>query len=119
VIKGLTYAMLITPDVPRARRFFVEQLGLRTEDDEGDIFSQFTTRAGSLWAVGKPQEGDRPEGVALYLEVEDVDAAYRTWKERGVETVTEPHDAPFGRTFAFKTPDGLVLHAWKQAQPTA
>ena len=48
MIKGLTYAMLITPDVPRARRFFVEQLGLRTEDDEGDIFSQFTTRAGSL-----------------------------------------------------------------------
>ena len=58
MIKGLTYAMLITPDVPRARRFFVEQLGLRTEDDEGDIFSQFTTRAGStVGGRGSPRRG--------------------------------------------------------------
>ena len=115
MIKGLTYAMLITPDV-RARRFFVEQLGLRTEDDEGDIFSQFTTRAGLLWAVGKPQEGSPGRGRPL-PRGRGRRRAYRTWRERGVETVTEPHDAPFGRTFAFKTPDGLVLHAWKQAQP--
>ena len=114
MIKGLNYAIVTTPDVPRARRFFVEQLGLRTEDDQGDVFSQFTTREGTMWAVGKPQDETRPAGVALYLEVEDVDAAYRTWKERGVETVTEPHDEPFGRTFAFKSPDGLVLHAWQQ-----
>ena len=115
MIKGLNYAMLITSDVPRARLFFVEQLGLSTEDDQGDTFSQFTTRDGTMWAIGAPQEGERPQGVALYLEVEDLDAAYRTWKERGVETVSEPHDAPFGRTFSFKTPDGLVMHAWKQA----
>ena len=51
VIKGLTYAIVTTDDVPRARRFFTEQLGLGTEDDMGDDFSQFTTRDGSLWAV--------------------------------------------------------------------
>jgi predicted enzyme related to lactoylglutathione lyase len=112
VIKGLTYAIVTTDDVPAARRFYTEKLGLATEDDMGDDFSQFTTRAGTLWAVGKA-DPTRPNGdVALYLEVEDVDAAHRGWKERGVDMLDEPHDAPFGRTFAFKDQDGRVLHAW-------
>ena len=112
VIKGLTYAIVTTDDVPRARRFFTQQLGLQTEDDLGDSFSQFTTRDGTLWAVMSRPEHAPPLGVELYLQVNDADAAYRSWRERGVETVTEPHNEPFGRTFAFKDPDGRVLHAW-------
>ena len=112
MIKGLTYAILTTSDVPRARRFFTEQLGLSTEDDQGDVFSQFTTRHGSMWALMQPHPTGDAGGVALYLQVEDVDAAYRTWRERGVEMVSAPNDQPFGRTFAFRDPDGRVLHAW-------
>ena len=115
MIKGLTYVAVTTDDVPRARRFFTEKLGLGTEMDEGDSFSQFTTRDGTLWAVmGKPPHA-APKSAELYLLVEDADAAYRTWQERGVEMVTEPHDEPFGRTFAFKDPDGRVLHAYTRA----
>lgn len=119
MIKGLTYVVVTTPDVPRARRFFTEQLGLGTEDDMGDAFSQFTTRDGTLWAIADAgQFGDPPGGAApgikLYLQVEDVDAAYRAWRARGVETLTEPHTEPYGRTFAFKDPDGRILHAWAQ-----
>jgi predicted enzyme related to lactoylglutathione lyase len=110
MIKGLTYAILNTSDVPSARRFFTEKLGLATEDDMGDEFSQFTTRDGTMWAVGKGEPG-----VSLFLHVDDVDAAYRLWRERGVETVSEPSDQPFGRTFAFKDLDGRVLHAWAPA----
>jgi predicted enzyme related to lactoylglutathione lyase len=112
VIKGLNYVGLTTTDVPRARKFFTEKLGLSTEDDMGDAFSQFTTRDGTLWAVMHPHLVGEPGGVALYLEVDDVDRAYETWRARGVETVTEPETKPFGRTFAFKDPDGRVLHAW-------
>jgi predicted enzyme related to lactoylglutathione lyase len=119
VIKGLTYAIVATDDVPRARRFFTEKLGLSTEDDMGDDFSQFTTRAGTLWAVMKTPQHGAPNGVELYLTVDDVDEAYRTWKARGVETVTEPWDAPFGRTFAFKDADGRVLHAYAVTAPSA
>jgi predicted enzyme related to lactoylglutathione lyase len=115
MIKGLTYAVVTTGDVPRARRFFTEKLGLGTEEDQGDVFSQFTTRAGTLWGVMQAPPDAAPNDVKLYLEVEDVDAAYATWRSRGVETVTEPHDEPFGRTFAFKDADGRVLHAWAAA----
>jgi predicted enzyme related to lactoylglutathione lyase len=113
MIEGLTYAILTTDDVPRARKFFTEKLGLSTEDDMGEAFSQFTTRDGTLWAIMQRPAASRPLDVELYLRVDDVDAAYRTWRERGVETVTEPHDEPFGRTFAFKEPDGRVLHAFR------
>jgi predicted enzyme related to lactoylglutathione lyase len=114
VIKGLNYVAVLSRDVPRARRFFTEQLGLATEDDQGDSFSQFTTREGTLWAVMQPLPVSNPGGIDLYLHVDDVDAAYRTWKARGVEMVTEPNDQPFGRTFAFKDPDGRVLHAYAE-----
>lgn len=119
MIRGLTYAIVTTNDVPRARRFFTEQLGLSTEDDMGDEFSQFTTRAGALWAVMEAPSETPVPGVALYLTVDDVDAAYALWKSRGVEMVTEPWDAPFGRTFAFKDADGRVMHAYLHAEPAA
>ena len=114
MITGLTYAILTTKDVPAARRFFKEQLGLSTEDDMGDEFSQFTTREGTLWAVMQAQETHAPQEVALYLRVDDVDAAHRLWQERGVPMLTAPHDEPFGRTFAFRDPDGRTLHAWRE-----
>ena len=113
MISGLIYAIVTTDDVPRARRFYTEKLGLSTEDDMGDSFSQFTTREGTMWAVMAKPEHAAPLGAELYLQVTDVDEAFRLWKERGVETVTEPHDEPFGRTFAFKDADGRVLHALK------
>jgi predicted enzyme related to lactoylglutathione lyase len=119
MIKGLTYAIVTTDDVPRARRFFTEKLGLGTEDDMGDDFSQFTTRDGSLWAMMKTPAHASGNGVELYLTVDDVDEAYRTWQARGVEMVTEPWDAPFGRTFAFKDADGRVLHAYAMTAPSA
>jgi predicted enzyme related to lactoylglutathione lyase len=115
VIKGLTYAIVTTEDMPRARRFFTEKLGLGTEDDMGDEFSQFTTRDGTLWAIMRRPNDAPPLATKLYLLVEDVDAAHKLWQERGVEMVSDPHDEPFGRTFAFKDPDGRVLHAYAPA----
>jgi predicted enzyme related to lactoylglutathione lyase len=112
VIKGLTYAIVTTDDVPRARRFFTEKLGLGTEDDQGDVFSQFTTREGTLWAVMQAPPDAGPNAVELYLRVDDADESFHSWKSRGVEMVTEPHDEPFGRTFAFRDADGRVLHAY-------
>ena len=115
MIKGLTYAIVTSGDVPRARRFFTEKLDLSTEDDMGDVFSQFTTREGTLWAVMQEQPGATADGVMLYLLVDDADEAYATWKARGVEMVTEPNDQPFGRTFAFRDMDGRVMHAYSPA----
>ena len=112
MIQGLTYAILTCRDLPAARRFFGEKLGLAMEEEQGDAFSQFTTREGTLWAISQARPSNPAPGVAVYLQVPDVDEAYRVWTERGVEIVSEPHDAPFGRTFEFRDPDGHQLHAY-------
>lgn len=112
MIKGITYTILTTKDMGATRRFFTEQLGLSTEDDMGDVFSQFTTRDGSMWAIMAAQPQNTPGEIELYLRVEDVDQSYAEWQRRGVAMVTEPHDEEFGRTFAFKDLDGRTLHAY-------
>jgi len=112
VIKGLTYVIVTTDDFARARSFFVDKLGLSTEDEQENTFSQFTTREGAGWSVMTRPDWAAPLSAELYLQVDDVDASYREWTSRGVETVTEPQDLPFGRSFAFKDADGRVMHAW-------
>ncbi|MGI8972390.1 MAG: VOC family protein [Dehalococcoidia bacterium] len=111
MIQGLTYVIVTTQDMVRARKFYTEKLGLGTEGEQADVFSQFTTREGTLWALMQAHEGTAPASVEIYLQVDDADGAYQTWKARGVEMVSEPHDEPFGRTFDFKDLDGRVLHA--------
>ena len=114
MIQGLTYAILTYRDLPAARRFFTERLGLATEQDQGNVFSEFTTREGTKWGIMQARPDAPSPGVELYLQVVDADESYRTWRARGVEMVTEPHDEPFGRTFALRDPDGRVLHVIQQ-----
>ena len=63
MIKGLVYAIVTTDDVPRARSFYTDKLGLSTEDDMGETFSQFTTREGSMWAVMSRPDHAAPLGA--------------------------------------------------------
>jgi predicted enzyme related to lactoylglutathione lyase len=112
VVKGLTYVILTTQDMQRARDFFTEKLGIGREEEQGDIFSQFATREGTGWALLQARPNNEPKEVELYLRVEDVDRTYQEWKQRGVELLTEPHDEEFGRTFALRDPDGRTLHAY-------
>ncbi len=67
-----------------------------------------------MWAIMQARVDTPPPGVELYLQVDDADESHRTWQARGVEMVTEPHDEPFGRTFALRDPDGRVLHVIQQ-----
>ena len=67
MIKGLTYAIVTTSDVPRARRFFTEKLGLATalytQDYEDVFFSASSQNANgthpedALWYQFGPRPG--------------------------------------------------------------
>lgn len=112
MITGCTFAILTTSDMERSRRFFTEQLGLTTDEEKGDTFSQFASTDGIPWAIMQtPVPGET--GVEIYVSVDDVDACYAEWSAKGVKMLTEPHDEPFGRTFMFLDPDGHHLHALK------
>ncbi len=112
MITGCSYAILTTSDMERSRRFFTEQLGLTTDMEQGDTFSQFASTHGIPWAIMQAPEPSEI-GVEIYVSVDDVDVCYAEWSANGVNMLTEPHDAPFGRTFMFLDPDGHHLHALK------
>ncbi|MBC7374223.1 MAG: VOC family protein [Frankiales bacterium] len=68
--------------------------------------------------VGVMEAGhNRPEGPtganapqwAVYLQVEDVDAALAHAVELGATTVHPPHDSPYGRLVALTDPTGALV----------
>jgi predicted enzyme related to lactoylglutathione lyase len=54
-----------------------------------------------------------PVGIELSLEVEDVDATWRAWQAKGVQTLSAPQDFPFGRAFDAQDPEGHLLNIYK------
>lgn len=67
----------------RATRFEAEQLGFETEAEKGETFGQFATREGTGWSLRSVPPGAVGVETMLYVEVEDVDEAYRRWIDRG------------------------------------
>jgi uncharacterized glyoxalase superfamily protein PhnB len=60
------------------------------------------------------------ERFQMYLIVEDVDVAYKTLKEKGVNFVSEPEDQFWGgRTAEFTDPNGnkFILESFKKQKP--
>ena len=108
---------LISDDVPASTRYYTEVLGFELNEAASipGYYSQFVTKDGAMFALvggfGTDQEIDQNFDTAL--EVEDVDAVFAQWKEKGVEMVTEVMDAPFGRTFLARTPDNHILRVLK------
>lgn len=114
MIKRMDFLGLVVKDINSATTFYRDVLGFEVNEKESlpDRYTQFKTEGGAVFAIlaGFEQEGIE-QSFDTGLIVDDIDAAYQTWKEAGVEVMSEPREMPFGRTFFFKTPDGQVLRA--------
>ena len=53
----------------------------------------------------------------LFLTTDDVQAAYKQLKERGVEFVEEPQEQPYGIDSAFRDPSGNNLRLTQVREP--
>lgn len=59
--------------------------------------------------------GDQGGGrVWLFLETDDFDRDYRTWKTRGVQFLEEPRSEPYGKVFVFSD---LYGNRWDLIEP--
>ncbi len=112
--------ILKVSDVSKARKFYGETLAMPViEEQSGDQFVMLRTATGFMglepvsadWAAKNGQPG----AVEIGFEVEDVDATYKEWKNKGVHLLREPHDQPFGRIFEALDPDGHPLSVYKFA----
>ena len=112
-VERVDFVSFLTQDIPRARRFYAETLGLEIET-EGE--SDMELRAGQVTldifdpsSIGQPFA---PSPAGLALRVADVDAARAELEARGVVFEGETIVTSVCKQAWFKDPDGnaLMLH---------
>lgn len=118
MIQQMAWLGLVVEDIDAATQYYTEKLGLTVDEKESmpHVYTQFSLNDGGavLALVNRDdvkQEFDQSFDTALI--VPDADTAYAQFKANGVELLGEPVDAPFGRTFLFRTPDGHILRVLK------
>ena len=123
----LSAITLFVEDLPRARMFYQESMGLEVvfEDDNSAAFDLAGTiinllrvsAAGELIGPATVGGGNAGSRSQLTIEVTDVDAACAELVAKGVTLVNGPVDRPWGvRTACFADPAG---HLWEFAAPLA
>jgi predicted enzyme related to lactoylglutathione lyase len=112
-VEHVDFVSFLTEDIPRAKRFYAEVIGLELET-EGESDMEF--RAGQVTldifdpsSIGQPFA---PSPAGLALRVSDVDAARAELEARGVVFDGETIVTGVCRQAWFKDPDGnaLMLH---------
>jgi predicted enzyme related to lactoylglutathione lyase len=112
-VERVDFVSVLTQDIPRAKRFYSEVLGLEIET-EGESDMEF--RAGQVTldvfdpsSIGQPFA---PSPAGLALRVPDVDAARAELEAKGVQFDSETIETSVCRQAWFKDPDGnaLMLH---------
>jgi catechol 2,3-dioxygenase-like lactoylglutathione lyase family enzyme len=113
LVECVDFVSFLTQDVPRAKRFYTEMLGLEVETEgESDMelrCGQVTLDVFDPSSIGQPFA---PSPAGLALRVPDVDAARAELEAKGVEFDGETIETSVCRQAWFKDPDGnaLMLH---------
>jgi predicted enzyme related to lactoylglutathione lyase len=114
--KEIAFTAYAVTDMPRARKFYEEVLGLKPSRTFSAGFVEYDIGAGTI-AVGCAPEQWQPsdKGTSAALEVEDFDAAVAHLKEKQIPFAMGPHEFPMCRMVGVRDPDQnlIVLHQRK------
>ena len=118
MMRRIVATELFVQDLERCAAFYRDVLGLEMKGSDADsfifkigdiyFFVMTTTGASDLISEGRVDVtlAGGPRGL-LAVEVEDVDAAYETFKAKGATFHRPPTDQPWGlRTAHFVDPEG-------------
>lgn len=118
MLQKMDFLALMVDDVAQATQYYRDTLGFGVNEAQSipNAYTQFETQGDTILALmgSYPEEGITAAFDAA-LAVDDADACYAAWQQKGVELLTEPTDMPFGRTFLFRTPDGHILRVYQHA----
>jgi catechol 2,3-dioxygenase-like lactoylglutathione lyase family enzyme len=113
LVEKVDFVSFLTEDIPRAKRFYVETLGLEIET-EGENDMEFRAGQVTLDVFNPSSIGQQfaPSPAGLALRVPDVAGARAKLEAEGVEFDGETVDTGVCHMAFFKDPDGnaLVLH---------
>jgi catechol 2,3-dioxygenase-like lactoylglutathione lyase family enzyme len=112
-VEQVDFVSVLTQDIPRARQFYGETLGLPIET-EGENDMEFTLGQVTLDVFNPASIGQpfAPSTAGIAIRVPDVAAARAALEAKGVEFDGETRDTGVCHMAFFKDPDGnsLMLH---------
>src|SRR5262245_59093924 len=115
-LSNATVAQILIPveDLDRAIAFYRDTLGLRYLFSAPPQMSFYQAGGVRLLVGVPPADQPRQRGSAIYFQVADIHAAYRTLTERGVQFGAPPHVVHRTPTMElwlteFRDPDGNSL----------
>ncbi len=116
-ISNIAFVGIPVSDMPRARKFYEDVLGLKTTDEMmGGKWVEYAVGNNTL-AIANVGEQWTPsdQGTAAAIEVEDFDQAIKRLKERQVHFAAEPFETPCCHMAVVQDPDGnkLIVHKLK------
>ncbi len=112
-VEEVDFVSFLTQDIPRARRFYAETLGLEIETEGADDIEfragQVTLDIFNPASIGQPFA---PSPAGMALRVSDVATTRKELEAKGVEFDGETLDTGVCHMASFKDPDGnsLMLH---------
>lgn len=105
------FADLTVPDIQQARDFYVDYLGLSTEQIKMDWVTRFSSPDGRLAVQLVTRDATAPENPTISVAVDEVEEAYTEAQRRGYEIVHPLTTEPWGiRRFFVRAPDGTVIN---------
>ncbi len=116
-IKNIAFIGIPVTDIPRARKFCEEVLGLAVADEMmGGKWIEYAVGDNTL-AIANVGEQWTPsdQGTGAALEVEDFDEAIKHLKDQKVRFAAEPFETPCCHMAVVQDPDGnkLIIHKLK------
>ena len=116
-INAIGFVAIPVTDIPRARKFYEEVLGLKVSDEMmGGRWIEYALGEDTL-AIANVSDAWRPsdQGTGAAFEVEDFDNAIKRLKDRQVRFAAEPFETPCCHIAVVQDPDGnkLIIHKLK------
>jgi catechol 2,3-dioxygenase-like lactoylglutathione lyase family enzyme len=101
-------------DLSKSRDWYVSALGLKVEFEVPDRHA-VALQDGEGFAIFLQQRADAgPNGVALWFQVDDVDATFQSWRDRGVTFAHGPQKNFWGYGAELADPDGYLVRLWDE-----
>ena len=116
-IEKIGFVAIPVTDIPRARKFYEEVIGLTVSDEMmGGKWIEYGVGEDTL-AIANVSDMWRPsdQGTGAAFEVEDFDEAIQRLKDRQVRFAAEPFETPCCHMAVVQDPDGnkLMIHKLK------
>ncbi|HTR85606.1 MAG TPA: VOC family protein [Reyranella sp.] len=101
-------------DLARSRAWWVDQLGLTVEFEVAETRT-VALNDGEGFAIFLQEKSNVvPNGVALWFQVDDVDATHAAWTTRGVRFTHGPQKNFWGYGAELADPDGYLIRLWDE-----